>query len=349
MQEDNSGTGHGADPGAGYGTDRELRVARVIDYIFTHLDQDLSRRPLAAVAHYSAEHLPKLFKQVVGQSPKQYSLQLRLETAFHYLVIQPQRSVQEIGFDSGFTALSLFSRAMKSYFGHSPEQIRRLPHAQQMRLLHGRAGGAGDARGAGVVGGAGGATFRRDALLGRDISAGLPVGRPAGRPADHPEIQVVRKDAVRGCYVLAPFDAPTKITAAFQVLEGYAGQWGVPLYGIITPHLRNTYRAFLPIPADKAGGLSAGKAGGLPVALPLSLPLSLPGSRISGGLFACFSVTGDLRHTNKIAHYFYRRWLPASGYRIAGIAGFETFGQSPASVPYHELQRHIHIPIEPVR
>ena len=402
------GADHGADRGADHGADRELRVGRVIDYIFNHTDQDLSRRCLAAVAHYSAEHLPKLFKQVVGQSPKQYSLRLRLETAFHYLVIQPQRSVQDIGFDCGFTALSLFSRAMKSYFGHSPEQIRCLPHGQQMRLLHGRAGGAGGAGGAGEAagaggvggaGGAGGATFRRDTLSGRDFSAGRAVSRPvdhsadhhpdhpadhhpdhpAGHYPDHPAIRVVRREAVQGCYMLAPFDAPTKITAAFQVLEGYAGQLGVPLYGIITPHLRNTYRAFLPLsadkaggvalatdivgglpadkvgglPADKVGGLPADKVGGLPAdkvgGLAASLLLSLPRSRIGGGFFACFSVTGDLRHTNKIAHYFYRRWLPVSGYRIAGISGFETFGESPASVPYHELQRHIHIPIEPVR
>jgi hypothetical protein len=184
--------------GDNHGADRELRVARVIDYIFTHSDQDLSRRSLAAVANYSAEHLPKLFKQMVGQSPKQY------------------------------------------------------------------------------------------------------------------------------------------------VLERYAGQLGVPLYGIITPHLRNTYRAFLPLSKDLAGCLP------LSLSLPLTLHLSLPGSRIKGGLFACFSVTGDLRRTNKIAHYFYRQWLPASGYRIAGIAGFETFGQNPAGVSYVQLQRHIHIPIEPV-
>ena len=320
-----------------HGAARELRIARVIDYIFSHSDEDLSRQSLAAVAHYSPEHLPKLFKQLVGQSPKPYSLQLRLETAFHYLIIQPEKSVVEIGFDSGFTTLSVFSRAIKKYFGHSPEQIRRLPHAQQMRLLHGKPGAPA-------------VKFERDPSLRRDFSAGRP------------EIEVVRKDAVQGCYVLAPFDAPTKITAAFQVLEQYAGQLGVPvgesgvsLYGIITPHLRNTYRAFLPLSADKAGSLPQALSSALPLTLPsalplkLPLPLALPGGLIKGGLFARFSVTGDLRHTNKVAHYFYRQWLPASGYRIAGIAGFETFGENPASVSYLRLQRCIHIPVEPIR
>ena len=60
-----------------------------------------------------------------------------------------------------------------------------------------------------------------------------------------------------------------------------------------------------------------------------------------------FTVSGDLRITNKAAHYFYRRWLPASGFRIAGIAGFERFEGNPAEIPYESLKRTIHIPIEP--
>jgi len=54
-------------------TDPGTRVSQVIDHIFKHPDQDLSRRALSEIAHYSTEHLPKLFKQVVGETPKQYS------------------------------------------------------------------------------------------------------------------------------------------------------------------------------------------------------------------------------------------------------------------------------------
>ncbi|TDW99107.1 helix-turn-helix domain-containing protein [Dinghuibacter silviterrae] len=268
-------------------SDRDERIARVIDYILAHPDQDLSRQTLAGLACYSPEHLPKLFKQMTGETPKQYSLQLRLETAFHNLVIHPHKSVEDIGLDSGFTSLSTFSRAVKTYFGHSPEQIRCLSHARQMQLLH----------------------------------KGTPSewNSPAV-PASPPEIDVIRHQSVSGVFVLAPFNDPQKITEAFQALP----QGEAPFYGILTPHLRNTYRAFLP----------TGQT---------------PTYRIPAGTYARFTVSGGLRTTNKAAHYFYRRWLPDSGFKIAGIAGFETFDRHPAKNPYDQLQRHIHIPIEHIR
>jgi AraC family transcriptional regulator len=278
-------------------SDPEIRVSRVIDHIFSHPDQELSRRSLSELAHYSPEHLPKLFKQIVGETPKQFSLQLRLETAFHNLIVHSHKPVYEIGLECGFSTLSAFSRAMKGYFGHSPEHIRRLPHSQQVRLLH------------------------------RSASPPLPGGTG---PRDFPEIRIVRQPTIGGIYILAPFNAAEKITETFQRLRHtLSATINQPFYGILMPHLRNAYRAFLPKSAED------------------SRNLPFPAGRIQGGTYACFDITGDLRQTNKAAHFFYRRWLPASGYKITGIAGFETFTGDPASSAYHQLVRHIHIPVGP--
>jgi DNA gyrase inhibitor GyrI len=73
-----------------------------------------------------------------------------------------------------------------------------------------------------------------------------------------------------------------------------------------------------------------------------------PNTEIRSGLFAAFTVRGGLRETNRAIHYFYQQWLPGSGYKIADIIGFEAFTESPASIPYAQLEREIHIPIEPV-
>jgi len=279
--------------------EHNLRITHVIDHIYTHIGQDVSMQTLARLAHYSPFHLQKLFRQIIGETPKQYSLQLQVETAFHLLIIHPHRSVREIALESGFSSPAVFSRAMKNYFGHSPEQLRNLSHREQMKLLH------------------------------------------AGQPSDHtstspfhtgsPEIRIVRKETITGIYCMAPFDDHEAIRKAFQTLTVFAGAHSQQpantlLYGILTPHQRNTYRAFL--------ALQPGSS-------------RFPTYEIKGGIFATFTVSGDLRQTNKAAHYFYRRWLPASGYKIAGIAGFETFSQDPAKTPYYSIQRHIHIPIEP--
>ena len=290
---------------------RDRRIARLVDYIFQYYDQDVSLERLAGVGYYSKDHLPILFKDVVGETPKQYSLALRLEAAFHYLIIHPEKPVQEIALEGGFSALSVFSRAIKNRWGYSPEEIRRLPHARQMRLLHGD--GSDQMMATGSI-------YRSKAC----------PGPPAG--AGDPEIRVVPGEVVKGIYVAAPFNDTGKIGAAFRALFALSRTGDVEpnFYGILMPHLRNSYRAFLPLACVNDLSSSAFSA-----------------CEIKKGTFAQFTVSGDLRVTNKAAHYFYRRWLPASGFRIAGIAGFERFEGNPAEIPYESLKRTIHIPIEP--
>ncbi|MDO6430379.1 AraC family transcriptional regulator [Flavitalea sp. BT771] len=294
--------------GSSTDTEHKRRIAHVIDYIFGHPDSQISLETLAGIAHYSPFHLQKLFKQIIGDSPKQYTIKLRLETAFHLLIIHPQRSIQEISIESGFSSPAVFSRAMKRFFGYSPEQIRDLPHRKKMMLLHAVAPKSAVAQ-AGASG------------------ASLHTGKVP--------IHTVKKESVKGIYLTAPFDNPAEIQRSFAELSMTArsNDWLTPggMYGILSPHLRNMYRAFLPVDPEMAG---TGK---------------FTFAEIKGGNFATFKVRGDLKQTNKVAHYFYQRWLPDSGYKIAGVTGFERFSGDPAVISYYQLEREVHIPIEPVR
>jgi AraC family transcriptional regulator len=288
-------------------TEHKRRIDHVIDYIFGHLDAQISLQTLAGVANYSPFHLQKLFKHIIGDSPKQYIIKLRLETAFHLLIIHPQKSIQEIAIDSGFSSPSVFSRAIKGYFNYSPEQIRNLDHREKMKLLHT-------------------ATPKSvpDQAHGSDSS--LHTGKVL--------IHTIKKESIKGMYLVAPFDNATEIQRAFTTLSRIARSHDLPaagstLYGILCPHQRNVYKAFLPISKDTVG------------------MEKFTVTEIKGGNFATFKVRGNLRQTNKAAHYFYHRWLPESGYKIAGVTGFETFSDNPVSTPYYQLEREIHIPIEP--
>jgi len=131
---------------------------------------------------------------------------------------------------------------------------------------------------------------------------------------------------------LTPFDLPEAITQAFQTLVRYARShgWGISgLCGILAPHQRNTYKAFLPLAPESAY-------------IPLFCITEIP-----RGTYASISISGNRRQTNKTAHYFLQHWLPASGYKIAGTNGLETFTDCPASTPYVQLERQIYIPVEP--
>lgn len=295
--------------------ERKRRIDHTLHHIFGHLDGPLSLQSLAGVAHYSPFHLQKVFKQLIGESPKQYILKLRLETAFHLMIIHPQKPIQEISIDAGFSSPAVFSRAIKNYFGHSPEQIRDMPHKEKMKLLH--------------------------TATQKSAPDQTPTTTPSPAPtadstlsAGKATIHTVKKACVTGIYLIAPFDHPGKIQAAFNQLFMIARShdWSTPgsgMYGILSPHQRNTYKAFLPVnPA--APGID-----------------NFPLIEIKGGQFATFKVRGDLKQTNKAAHYFYNRWLPDSGFKIAGVTGFETFSDNPSLTPYYQLEREIHIPIEP--
>jgi AraC family transcriptional regulator len=288
--------------------DQKRRIDQVVNYISEHLDDQVSLETLAGVAHYSPFHLQKVFKQIVGDSPKQYMIKLRLETAFHLLVIHPQKSVQEISAESGFSSPAVFSRAIRGYFGHSPEQIRQLSHRAKMKLLH---------------------SFTPKSF---PKQSPIPGGAGGDRQEGKPTIRVIKRGSVKGIYFLAPFDKPEEIQLAFKQLAKIAGvhEWpGSGMYGLLGPHQRNSYKAFLPVDQEAEG------------------TDKFTFTEIKGGTFATFKVRGDLKQVNKAAHYFYREWLPDSGYKIAGTTGFETFAENPAFTPYHQLEREIHIPIGP--
>ena len=105
-----------------------LSVMEAIDailyYIQQHFDENLSLQALAEQAHYSPYHFHRLFKQQVGEPPKQYLLRLRLEKAMKDLIFYPGKSIYAIAVDCGFSSQSVFARAFKGKYQLTAEQYR---------------------------------------------------------------------------------------------------------------------------------------------------------------------------------------------------------------------------------
>ncbi|WP_431217105.1 AraC family transcriptional regulator [Puia sp. P3] len=185
---------------------------------------DISLQTLSAIAHYSPFHLQKVFKQVIGESPKQYMLKLRLEIALLQLIIHPQKTIQEIAADTGFSSPAAFSRAIRSHYGRTPVEFRALSHSRKMKLLHG----------------------------GNPMTVGHPALSDMASRHAPVAIHIVKKEPIKGCYQIVSFDDPRKIHRAFQELAKTArardGMITTPaFYGIITPHQRNIYKACLAV------------------------------------------------------------------------------------------------------
>lgn len=88
------------------------------------LDTNVSLESLARRSGWSPFHLHRAFRRTVGETPKQYTLRLRLEAAAARLLASDE-SVIDIALAAGFTSHEVFTRAFRRQFGRTPGDYRR--------------------------------------------------------------------------------------------------------------------------------------------------------------------------------------------------------------------------------
>lgn len=80
-------------------------------------------KELSEQAHLSASRFSSLFAQVVGTSPMDYLIQLRLSRAVE-LIESTDRKIIDIASECGFRNLSNFNRLFKQHIGKLPSELR---------------------------------------------------------------------------------------------------------------------------------------------------------------------------------------------------------------------------------
>jgi AraC family transcriptional regulator len=88
-------------------------------------DERHSLAELAEDAGASASSFQRAFTRLVGESPKQYTRRLQLESAALAL-ISTTRSVLDVALDAGFESHEGFTRVFASHFGVPPKEFRKL-------------------------------------------------------------------------------------------------------------------------------------------------------------------------------------------------------------------------------
>ncbi|MGH9147242.1 MAG: helix-turn-helix transcriptional regulator, partial [Vicinamibacterales bacterium] len=86
-------------------------------------DAGLTLEQLAERAGWSPFDLHRTFSEMVGETPKGYSLRLRLERAAARLV-STRDSVLDIALATGFRSHEVFTRAYRRQFGQTPASYR---------------------------------------------------------------------------------------------------------------------------------------------------------------------------------------------------------------------------------
>lgn len=165
-----------------------VRINEVVNFILHNLTEELSLQQLADIAKYSPFHFQKIFKQVVGESPKQYVIRMRLETAAHALVMHQHKTVTEIALENGFSSSATFARSFKNYFGNSAEEFRSIPRRQNAERYQETK------------------SVQKDKLTAEEIESCLKSLN----------IRVQKKDAFRGVFVNAKLHDNESIQNAFR-------------------------------------------------------------------------------------------------------------------------------------
>lgn len=116
-----------ADRFSGLEKEHRERMDAVLWHIRENPGQIHSIADLSRLASYSPDYFTRVFARVVGDSPKEYCIQIRLERA-QQLMKETRMSLTQIASALGYSDPFFFSRQFKQRMGISPRAWRQEAH-----------------------------------------------------------------------------------------------------------------------------------------------------------------------------------------------------------------------------
>ncbi len=103
----------------------EKKILRVIAYIRSNFERDISREGLAQIAELNADNLGRYFKIYTGKRIQEYIYTLRINKAASELA-ETSKPISEIARDSGFEHIGTFYRTFSSIMKITPADFRKI-------------------------------------------------------------------------------------------------------------------------------------------------------------------------------------------------------------------------------
>ena len=110
-------------------TIRNAVINKAINYIFEHIDEEITVDDVARHCSYSKYHLMRMFKEDTEEALYQFIKRIRLERCAWKLKVEKEKSITEIGVDYGYSS-SNFATAFKKHLNITPADFRK--HSEQM-------------------------------------------------------------------------------------------------------------------------------------------------------------------------------------------------------------------------
>lgn len=101
------------------------KLAQVLEYMHTHLEQEIKLNDLAALVSISQYYFCRLFKRSMGIAPHQYLLQQRIERS-KQLLKQKELAIADIALLCGFKNQSHFTTFFRKSTGVTPKVYKTL-------------------------------------------------------------------------------------------------------------------------------------------------------------------------------------------------------------------------------
>ena len=112
------------------------RFRQVLEYIDTHLDDDLSVNQISIVAAFSRYHFHRQFSELFRINLYKYIQLNRLKRASYQLAFRHERQIIDIALTSGYENHESFSRAFKKSIGQTPSEFRKQPNWDLWHLTY---------------------------------------------------------------------------------------------------------------------------------------------------------------------------------------------------------------------
>lgn len=110
---------------ANYSPEKNDMSERVMEYLNSHYQENLTLESIADAMYLSPQYLSKLFKKVCGINLFTYLSELRVKKAAALLTDKGDIRIADVAMQVGFNNTTTFTRQFKAHFGMTPEQYRR--------------------------------------------------------------------------------------------------------------------------------------------------------------------------------------------------------------------------------
>lgn len=99
-------------------------INNAINFIFSHIDENLNVETIADYCGYSKFYLTRIFKAETGESIYSFIKRVKIEQSAWRVKIEQGRSISEIAEDYGYSA-SNYATLFKEHFEKTPAQFRK--------------------------------------------------------------------------------------------------------------------------------------------------------------------------------------------------------------------------------